>query len=221
MKNKKLIIYGVGKFADFICHSFKNDSNYNIVAQCLEENYLSKAIEIEHEFPLVNFDDLEDEFSPKEHELFITVGDDKIRTRIYKAAKQKGYTLASHISKRAICPKDLKIGDNVYIGEKTGIQPFVEIQDNTFVIAANVGHHCKIGKNSILSVCTLGSEVIVGDNCFIGLNATIKPKVIIGNKNIIGMNCNIKSNTEDKSVFGESPTKKRTLSYDDLKGRYL
>lgn len=221
MKNKKLIIYGVGKFADFICHSFMTDSAYNVVAQCVEGDFLSQTGEIEHEFPLVNFDHLENNYDPAEYDLFITAGNDEVRERIYKAAKQKGYFLATYISTDAICPENLKTGDNVFIGAATGIQAYVQIDNNSFIIAAKIGHHSKIGKNSLLSVCILGAEVTVGDNSFIGLNSTIKPKTKIGKKNIIGMNCNITSNTEDKSVFNQRATKKRSLSYDDLKGKYL
>lgn len=221
MKNKKLIIYGVGKFADFVCYSFMNDSAYTVVAQCVEGDYLSKTNAIAHEFPLVNFDVLENNYDPSEYDLFITAGNDEIRDRIYKEAKQKGYSLANYISTNAVCSKNLKLGDNVFIGEATFIQPYVEIEDNTFIIGARIGHHSKIGKNSLLSACLLGAEVTVGDNSFLGLNSTIKPKTKIGMKNIIGMNCNITSNTEDKSVFSQPGTKKRVLSYDDLKGRYL
>jgi acetyltransferase-like isoleucine patch superfamily enzyme len=221
MKNKKLIIYGIGKFTDFICYSFKYDSNYTIVAQCVNGEYLSKATEIEHDFPLVNFDTLENNYDPEEYTLFITIGDDELRESIYKTAKLKGYNLATYISSNAVCPKNIELGDNVFIGEGTFIQPFVKIDDNTFVLAAKLGHHSIIGKNSLLSVCLLGAEVTVGDNCFIGLNSTIKPKTKIGRKNIIGMNCNITSNTEDKSIFSQPGTKKRGLTYDDLKGKYL
>ena len=221
MKNKKLIIYGVGKFADIICYSFMNDSAYTVVAQCVEGDYLSKIGETEHEFPLVNFDVLENNYDPAEYDLFITAGNDGIRERIYKAAKQKGYFLTTYISTNAVCPKNLKTGDNVFIGEATFIQAYVKIDDNTFIIGARIGHHSKIGKNSLLSVCLLGAEVTVGNNSFIGLNSTIKPKTKIGGKNIIGMNCNIISDTEDKSVFSQPGTKKRGLSYDDLKGKYL
>lgn len=220
-ENKKLIIYGVGKFADLIIYSFMNDSNYTVVAQCVEGDYISKTPGTDLEFPLVNFDNLEKEFNPDEYDLFITVGDDKLRERIYKEAKNKGFNLATYIASNAIYPKNLKTGDNVYIGEKSGIQPFVEIEENTFVIAANIGHHSRIGKNSLLSVCLLGAEVQVGKNTFIGLNATIKPKVKIGDFNIIGMNSKIITNTPDYAVFSEPATKIHKLSYKDINGRYL
>ncbi|MBO2544813.1 acetyltransferase [Salegentibacter sp. BDJ18] len=220
-KSKKLVIYGVGKFADFIIYSFMHDSSYKVVAQCVEETYISKIPKTDHEFPLVNFDDLEKKFNPDEYELFITVGDDRVRERIYRSALKKGYTLATYIASSAIYPKNLKTGDNVYIGEKTGIQPFVEIGNNTFIIAANIGHHSKIGKNSLLSVCLLGAEVQVGKNTFIGLNATIKPKIKIGSFNIIGMNSKITSNTPDHAVFSEPATKIHKLSYKDINGKYL
>ncbi|SFF60315.1 sugar O-acyltransferase, sialic acid O-acetyltransferase NeuD family [Salegentibacter agarivorans] len=220
-ENKKLVIYGVGKFADFIIYSFIHDSPYQVVAQCVEEAYISEISETDHEFPLVNFDNLEKEFNPDEYYLFITVGNDKLRERIYKKARKKGYTLATYIATNAIYPKNLKTGNNVYIGEKTGIQPFVEIENNSFIIAANIGHHSKIGKNSLLSVCLLGAEVQVGKNTFIGLNATIKPKIKIGSFNIIGMNSKITSNTPDHAIFSEPATKIHKLSYKDISGKYL
>ncbi|MGY5846904.1 acetyltransferase [Salegentibacter sp. HM20] len=221
MKTRKLIIYGVGNFADFICYSFNQDSPYTVVAQCVEESYLAKASEIPHHFTLVNFDDLEKNYDPNEYDLFISAGNDELRERIFLTAKQKGYSLASYISTNAICPTNLKIGANVFIGEATFIQPYVQIDDNSIILGARIGHHSKIGKNSLLSVCLLGAEVEVGSNSFIGLNATVKPKIKIGNKNIIGMSCNITSNTGDKSIFSHPGTKKRALSYDDLKGKYL
>jgi acetyltransferase-like isoleucine patch superfamily enzyme len=221
MKNKKLIIYGVGNFAEFICDSFMNDSAYTVVAQCVEGDYLSKANKIKHKYPLVDFDVLENNFDPSEYDLFITVGNDWIRERIYKEAKEKGYLLANYIATNAICPKNLKIGDNVYIGEGTLIQAFTEINNNTIIIAAKIGHHSKIGKNSLLSACIVGAEVSIGDNSFLGLNATIKPRTKIGMKNIIGMNCNIISDTADKSVFNQPGTTKRGLTYDNLKSKYL
>lgn len=220
-KNKKLVIYGVGKFADFIIYSFIHDSPYEVVAQCVEEAYISKVSKKDLDLPLVNFEKLEKEFNPKIYELFITVGNDKLRERIYNEAKIKGYKLATFIATNSIYPNNLKVGDNVYIGEKTGIQPFVEIGNNAFIIAANIGHHSKIGENSLLSVCLLGAEVEVGRNTFIGLNATIKPKIKIGNFNIIGMNSKITTDTPDYAIFSEPATKIHKLSYTDIQGKYL
>lgn len=216
-----LVIYGVGKFADSIIYSFINDSPYKVVAQCVEESYISKASKNDFDLPLVNFNKLEKEYDPNLYELFITVGDDCLRERIYNEAKLKGYKLASYIATNSVYPNNLKVGDNVYIAEKTGIQPFVEIGNNTFIIAANIGHHSKIGENSLLSVCLLGAEVEVGRNTFIGLNATIKPKIKIGNFNIIGMNSKITIDTPDYAIFSEPATKIHKLSYTDIQGKYL
>lgn len=73
--------------------------------------------------------------------------------------------------------------------------------DNTIFLNSNIGHHCKIKKNSLISGAKLGGKVNIGSNCFIGMGAVVKEGVCVGNNNIIGMNCTINRNTNDYEVY--------------------
>ncbi len=221
MKNKKLIIYGIGKFAEYIKYAFTHDSPYEVKAFCIESSYLSQLKTQSEELEILNFDSLEKEYSPKDYHLFIAVGNDSVRERIFKDAKRKGYSIASYVSSKAIIWKELIIGENVFISEDTAMQPFVEIGDNTLIIGAKIGHHCTIGKNVLLSLTFIGAEASIGNNSFVGLNSVIKPGTKIGNQNIIGMGCNITRNTNDGEVYSAPSAIKRKVSYRDISKKYL
>ncbi|MDX1373393.1 MAG: acetyltransferase, partial [Nitrososphaeraceae archaeon] len=196
---KDLILYGIGKFSQYVRYLFENDSDYNVIGYCIEEKLWGSS-SFDNK-PLMKFEDLHQDFPPESYELFIAVGNNKLRERFFTLAKQKGYNLASYISSKAQFWPDLETGENVFIGEGSTIHPFVSIRDNSFLICANIAHHCKIGKHCLLSVSTLGGDVSIGNNSFLGMNSTIKHGLSIGENSIIGMNACIEKNTQPNSVI--------------------
>lgn len=220
MKNKKLIIYGIGEFAEYIAYAFKNDSEYEVVAFCVESEFLSTQ-NANSEYPVLEFEKLSNVYPPELFELFIAVGNDRVRERIFSVSKERGYILASYISSKAICWENLIYGENVFISEDSGIQPFVEVKENTIIIGAKIGHHSVIGKNVLLSLTFIGANVTVGDNSFLGLNSAVKPNLKIGSRNIIGMGCNIINSTKDGEIYSAPKAKKRSISSGRMNSKYL
>ncbi|WP_081210069.1 acetyltransferase [Salegentibacter sediminis] len=217
-----LIIYGSGKFAEYIRYAFEYDSDYRVKAFCLEASYLSNlADQTQNGLEILNFNSLKNTYDPSNFELFIAIGNDALRERIFNEAKSMGYKLASYVSSKATVFEEIKIGKNVFISEDTGIQPFVEIGDNTIIIGSKIGHHTHIGNHVLLSISTIGANSYIGDNSFLGLNSTIKPNTRIEKRNIIGMGCNITKNTKENEVYSSTPAKRRNISYGDLKDKYL
>jgi len=218
---KKLIIYGIGKFTDYISYLFSNESDFEIVTYCLEDNYLSKLKKEELNKPIVSLEEVMEKFPPDDHYFFVAVGNDQVRERIFNECKKKKYRFASFISSKSVLYPDISLGENIFISEDTAIQPFVKILDNSMLIGARVGHHSVIGKNTLISLSSIGANCIIGDNSFLGINSAIMPNIIIGKKNIIGMGCTITKNTSDLEVYSNSTTKKRSLNYNDIAGKYL
>jgi len=222
MMKKKLIIYGSGNFAEYIRYAFDHDSDYDVEAFCLEASYLLKLTDrSQNDLEILNFNTLRDTHSPSNYDLFIAIGNDLLRERIFNEAESMGFKLANYISSKAIVWENIQVGKNVFISEDTAIQPFVEIGDNTIMIGPRIGHHSKIGSHVLLSLSFIGANSNIGDNSFLGLNSAIKPNTIIGKRNIIGMGCNITRNTEENEVYSSASANKRNLSYQDLNGKYL
>lgn len=221
IKDKKLIIYGVGSFAEYVGYIFEQDSHYQVSGFCVEDSILNKLSENPFEKKLTSFEEIQELFPPQDYDLFIAVGNNVVRKRIFKKSKEFGYTLARFISTKTIYWENLIFGENTFIDEGCKIHPFVEIGENCIIMYSTIGHHSKIGDHNLLSVTTLGGEVEIGNDCFLGMNSTIKQKTRISNKNIIGMGCLISENTKPNSVFNHKGTLQRAMSYDKVAGKFL
>lgn len=104
-----------------------------------------------------------------------------------------GVILADDVEIGANCCIDRAKLENTVIGAETKLDNLV-----------HVAHNCQIGKRNLLCAgVIIGGSVITGDNCFIGLNATIKDHVKIGNNVTIGCGANVVNNIPDgKTIFG-------------------
>ncbi len=219
MEKKKLIIYGIGNLAHYISYVFEKDSEFEVVAYCIEEKLFENP-NFEQK-PVIKLEEITENFSTEEYSIFIAVGDNVIRKRIYNYVKALDYSMASFISSKAITWDNLIIGENTFIDEGCKIHPFVTIGDNSIIMFSTIGHHVRIGNNNLLSVSTLGGSVRIGDDSFIGMNSVIKQNVIIGDKNIIGMGCVIENDTLENSVYSNKGTVKRNTTYDKVSSRFL
>jgi len=220
MSPQKVIVFGIGKLAEYICYVLKHDSCYHVSALSIHKQYMPEVRTL-WGLNIIDFDLLEQTYSPDEYKLFIAVGNNSVRDSIYKQAKGRGYSFISYISSKATVWEDLKYGDNVIVSEGTVIGPFVEVGTGSFLLGPKVAHHCIIGKFTILSACYLGGDSKIGDISFLGMNSTVNQHVIVGFANVIGVGSNICFNTNDYEVFTNKGTVKRDLSSQDLKNRYL
>ncbi len=221
MSKSKIIIYGTGSLAEYVGYVFTHDSPYEVAGYCVENQYLPKDTTTQFGLPIYSYEQITDTCPCEEYLLFIAVGNNMVRERLYLDSKSKGYAFANYISSKTTIWDNLKVGENVFIGEGSIIQPFVSIGNNAIFFNTNIAHHSQLGNHLLLSSCTLGGNVIVNDYTFIGMNSTINQNVVIGYHNIIGSGCIIPKNTEDDSVYSNSSTIKRTISAKQIGNKYL
>lgn len=215
-----IVIYGNGNFAEYVEYLISNDSEDTVCAFCVEKQYMEKRVLNGH--PVIDFNTIEKNYPPEEFNLFIAIGLNRERQRIFDLAKMKGYKMTNYISSKATTWNNLKIGENTWVGEGSIIQPFVTIDDNSILFAATLGHHSSIKNHCLVSGATLGGNVIVGDFSILGLNSSVKQNVQIGEYNIIGMGCNIDRNTDDYAIYHHGKTTlKRNFSSKKIEMKYL
>jgi len=208
-KNKKIIIVGDSAFAEIAHLYFSEDSKYEVVAFSVERKYL-KSKEFKG-LPVYPFEELDSILNPSEYYIFVAIAYNnfnRTRKRLVGESKDKGYKLASYISKKAFIASNAEIGEHCFIFENNTVQPFVKIFDNVILWSGNhIGHHSKISSN-----CFLSSQVVVsgycsvGENSFVGVNSTISNNIEIGCDNWIGPNSLISKNTDDNSLFNSDNT---------------
>jgi len=199
----KIVIFGARNFAETAHYHFKYDGNHKVAAFTVDAPYLKEPTF--NGLPVVAFEEVEKHFPPAEYGMFVAIGFRKLnRQRAEKAAQAevKGYRLASFVSSRAQVAPDLRIGPNTMIMEHASIHPFVQIGRNTVIWSATrIPFHARIGDHCWLVSPIFGESVSVGDNTFIGLNATIAPNLSIGKSNIIGAGALILKSTKDFEVY--------------------
>ena len=96
----------------------------------------------------------------------------RVRTKLYEQAKNKGYSLASYVSSKAFVWRNVEIGENCFIMENNVLQSNVKIGNNVTLWSGNhVGHRTVIRNNCFLSShVTISGFCDIGENCFLGVN---------------------------------------------------
>src|SRR5215831_2334454 len=172
-KDRKLILLGDSAFAEVAYEYFTADSPYEVVAFSVEKSFLKG--ERLFGLPVVPFEELECHYAPGEHSFYaalVYTQLNRLRARLYRAAKSKGYAPASFVSPRAFVWPNVRLGEHCFIFENNVLQPFVSVGDNVVLWSGNhLGHHSTIGDH-----CFLSSHVVlsgfcqVGNGCFFGVN---------------------------------------------------
>jgi sugar O-acyltransferase (sialic acid O-acetyltransferase NeuD family) len=205
-KTRNLVIIGDSAFAEIAFEYFTHDSTYEVVAFAVEQQYLKRDQLFGR--PVVPFETVESRYAPAEHSFFaanVYTQKNQLRTRLYLAAKEKGFAPASYISPHAFVWRNAKLGEHCFIFENNVIQPFVTIGDNVVLWSGNhIGHH-----STVMDHCFISSHVVVsgfcrvGMNCFMGVNSTVANNLTIGNDCIVGAGALVLSDVEDdKTVVG-------------------
>ena len=199
-----MIIFGAHRMAEMIGFYFQHDSDYDVVAYCVNEEYRDQDSFCG--LPLVAFENVEEIYSPKEHEMFVALsyGDlNRIREHKYHEAKDKGYNLTTYIHSSAVVAPGVVSGDNCCILENCVVQVGVTLANNIILWSkVCLGHHAEVRDNCFISInSSIGAEVIVGKNTFIGMDVSTRPRIAIGEYNVIGMRSLILEHTEDYKVY--------------------
>jgi sugar O-acyltransferase (sialic acid O-acetyltransferase NeuD family) len=214
-KNKKLVIIGAGEFAEIAYEYFTHDSNYEVVAFSAERQYLEQSSLFN--LPVVAFEDLEQRFPPDSYWVFVAITFtqlNRVRTRLYQAAKAKGYQCATYISSKAFVWHNAKIGENSFIFENNVIQYHVNIGNNVVLWSGNhVGHRSIIQDNSFLSSHVVVSGYCnIGKNCFLGVNSTLNDKITIGKDCLIASGALLVKDAEENKIYKGSPAQAAKIS---------
>ncbi len=210
MVKQKLVIVGEGETAEIAYEYFTHDSEFEVVAFSVEEAYLKK--ESLFGLPIVPFEMVEKLYDPEKYLLFVAISYtdlNRVRTRLYKQAKAKGYRLASYVSSRAFVWKNVEIGENCFIFENNTLQYHVKIGNNVVLWSGNhIGHRTVIKDNCFISSqVTVSGFCEVGENCFVGVNSCIADGVKIAKDCLVGAGAVVLHDTFEGLVYVGNPAK--------------
>ncbi|SRR6266496_6106596 len=200
----RLVVFGAGDIARLAHYYFASDSEHEVIAFTVDKQYCEG-----NEFlglPLLAFEQLAERYPPSEYKMFVALSYarmNKLRAEKYHQAKRCGYELVSYVSSRCSFLTEHPIGDNCFILEDNTIQPFVKIGNNVTLWSGNhIGHDAVIEDH-----CFLASHIVVSgyvhihNNCFIGVNATLRNSITIAPETLIGAGAIIMRDTVEQGVY--------------------
>lgn len=210
----KVIIFGASRLASLLWYCLSQDSTHEVVGFTVDA--LHRQGVALHGLPLVDFEAVEQHFPPPDHAMIVALGItdmNGLRRARCTAARNKGYSLASYVSSRAMIWPDLKIGDNCLIFDGVILQPFTTLGEGVIVRSGvHISHH-----NTISDFCfigpraCLGGSVTIGERCFIGLNAMVCPGVSIGDRCFVAAGATLNRDADGDHMYIGVPARRRPL----------
>lgn len=204
MSMSRLIIFGAGDIARLAHFYFSHDSQYTVAGFAVDGAY--KDSDTFLELPLVAFEEVTDAFPPDEYSMFVALSYAKmnaVRRDRYLRAKELGYAIATYVSSRCSWLTENPAGENCFILEDNTVQPFVSIGNNVTLWSGNhIGHDSVIDDHCFFtSHVVLSGNCHVGEECFLGVNATIRDSTRIAPRTLVGAGAVIMRDTVEAGVY--------------------
>ena len=205
----KVIIFGILDTAELAHFYLTEDSEHEVVAFSVHKSFIESPRY--KGLPVVPFEDIENLYPPSDFMFFCPMTArrmNKLRASIYLDIKAKGYSCVSYISSKATTFSASSIGENCFILEDNTIQPFVEIGNNVVLWSGNhIGHHSTVKDHCFFtSQVVLSGHCVVHENCFLGVNSTIRDYINLSKGTLVGMGSCITKNTIEWGIYVGNPS---------------
>jgi|TARA_B100000959_G_C14959635_1_gene615228 sugar O-acyltransferase (sialic acid O-acetyltransferase NeuD family) len=196
---KKAFIFGASGHANVIASiiDIKNMEIFFIDIAPTKEN-------------IINQDDFFKKYDNyKDANIYIGIGSNKIRTKIYERLINLDIIPSNCIAKSAFVAHDAQLGKGVVICPGSVVGSKSIIGNNTIVnTLSSVDHDCILGDNSqVTAGVTFGGNVTVGKNCFFGIKSAVIPSVSIGNNSIVMAGSIVYKSVPENVMVGGNPAR--------------
>lgn len=216
-----VILFGNGKITEVAYNYLKIDTDYNVVAFCIHDEYLNENSKSFDNLPLIKFSEVEVLYPPDKYLFFAPFSGtnmNKLREKIYNQIKEKNYKFISYISSKANIFTQ-EIGENCFILEDNTIQFGVKIGNNCVIWSGNhIGHHSTIEDHVFLtSHIVISGSSLIGKYSYIGVNASLRDSLIVAPNTLIGMGSVMTKDSEEYGVYVGNPGKMIKKCDDSIK----
>lgn len=182
---KKLLVIGSGGHARTILE-LASLNQFQVVG-IIDVNYKGVEESIMGT-PVIGGMDRLEEFDKTDTQVFIAIGENTERSRLFNDALDAGYTIPSLIHPSAIVSETARIEAGVAICAGCIINPMAKVSSGVIVNTGSiVDHETELGKFvHVAPGANIAGRVEVGDRTFIGIGASVADKLTIGEDVIIG-----------------------------------
>jgi len=136
-----------------------------------------------------------------------SVGDFRVRKRLYESTVDRGFEVISAIHPASVVARESSVGPGATIMARAVINPGVRMGCNVIVnTGAIVEHECVIGNDvHIAPGAVLSGNVTVEDGAHIGAGAAIRQGLVIGAGALVAMGAVVVENVPPRSTVAGVP----------------
>ncbi len=161
---------------------------------------------------LDDFDERALKFSPEleKHDIFIAIGNNKVRAHLALKVQNAGFKLVSLIHQSAIISPSAKISnEGVLVMPNVTINACVRVEKGVILnTSCVIEHECVVDEFSHISVgAKLAGNVSVGKLCLLGINAAVLPNLKIADECILGGGSVLIKDAREKGTYVGAPAR--------------
>jgi sugar O-acyltransferase (sialic acid O-acetyltransferase NeuD family) len=206
MIDKKIILIGYSGHA-FVVHNILESTGQKTFAYCDATKKEFNPFELIYIGTETSKEGIE---SLCQNNFFISIGDNNIRSKIYKTLEDKKLLPFNAIHASSIICKSAFVHPNgVMIGAGVIINPLSKIGKGTICnTGCIIEHECTVGNFAHIGPgAILCGNVTIGENSFIGAGSVIRQGISIGKNVLIGAGSVVVKNVTDNSKVMGCPAK--------------
>lgn len=206
---EKLLIIGAGGHANSVVNILIENNEYDIVG-CLDSKYRSDNIAYCLNIPVIGSDNqLEEFYSFELKKIFVAIGSNEVRGRVYQRASDIGFEPVNAISKYSVISSFAKLGKGISIMAGAVVNANTIIEDNCVINTnCSVDHDCQIGRNvHIAPGAAISGGVVIGDGSWIGTGSSIIEGISIGTNTFLGAGSVVVTNIPNQALAFGVPAK--------------
>lgn len=204
---KKLLLIGGGGHCRSVLDSIMSSEVYDEIG--IIDNVDSSILGI----PVVGTDDdVPRLMSEGWTNAFITVGsvgNTKLRHKLYDMVKNIGMNVPAIIDSSAIIARDIEVSEGTYVGKRVVINTGSRIGTCAIInTGAVIEHDCIIGDFSHISPgATVCGQVCIGNDSHVGAGSVVRQQINIGNGALIGAGSVVVKDIQDNVKAYGNPCK--------------
>jgi UDP-perosamine 4-acetyltransferase len=180
---EKLIILGAGGHARSVMDILLQNNDFEIIG-CIDPS----SSEVLDQPVIGNDNDLEALYLRGIKKIFVAIGDNHLRDRLFKKVESIGFQPINVISRHAMISPRANLGKGICIMAGAVINVNTVIEDNTIINThCSIDHDCDIGRSAhIAPGVALSGTVKIGTGVQVGTGASVIDGITIGDWAFIG-----------------------------------
>jgi sugar O-acyltransferase (sialic acid O-acetyltransferase NeuD family) len=199
--SKDAVIFGYSGHA-YVMIEMLFDGHYNVVGYYDKEQKRDNPYRLD----FLGTDDDETVFKAlKRPNAFVAIGDNKIRSEVFKKLNQNGIICPNLVHNKSYLSASVETGAGIVVMPGAVINARAKIGNAVICNSSSViEHECIIGDYAhIAPGAVLAGNVTIGNNSFVGANSVIRQGIRIGSDVIIGAgSVVIKDIADGLTVYG-------------------